>query len=50
MALEDNKAVSMKFMQCFDRRDLDGCRALLARVALHGRGPPLDGTRPLSTT
>jgi hypothetical protein len=27
MTLEDNKAVSLKFMQCFDRRDLEGCRA-----------------------
>jgi predicted ester cyclase len=44
MTLEDNKAVSMKFVQCFDRADLDGCRALLGpgfKAAMNG-GPTMD--------
>jgi predicted ester cyclase len=44
MTTEDNKAVSRKFMQCFDRGDLAGCRALLGpgfKASMNG-GAQLD--------
>jgi predicted ester cyclase len=44
MTLEDNKAVTFRFMQSFDKRDIAGCRAQLGpgfQATMNG-SPPMD--------